>query len=147
MKVTAIVSSAVMLLSLSAVLQAQPPGGYSPHRSYGPASTSNSFSVQRGMRFERTRDENGYVLRIHTRGLTPDAVQVSVRGHTLMVQNQESRQVEQRSDRGSYQFSSASSSMRRRFPIPPDADAKAMQRTVEDGVIVITLPYTKERRY
>ncbi|MCU7844979.1 MAG: Hsp20/alpha crystallin family protein [Candidatus Thiodiazotropha sp. (ex Monitilora ramsayi)] len=99
------------------------------------------------MRFQRTRDENGYILRIETRGMTPDAIQVSLQGRSLVVQNQESRQVEQRSDRGGYQFSSTSSSMRRRFHLPPDADVAAMQRSEEDGVVVIRFPYASGLRY
>ena len=147
MKIPAIVSGVVLLLSMSTALQALPPGGYYPHRAYQDDPGSNSFSVQRGMRFQRTRDENGYILRIETRGTTPDAIQVSLQGRSLVIQNQESRQVEQRSDRGGYQFSSTSSSMRRRFHLPPDADVAAMQRSEEDGVVVIRFPYASGRRY
>jgi hypothetical protein len=37
--------------------------------------------------------------------------------------------------------------MRRRFPLPPDADAGAMTRTLEDGAVVITLPYARTVRF
>jgi HSP20 family molecular chaperone IbpA len=136
------------LISASAnVAAAQPPGNYGPGAMGSYATPPNGFNIEQGMRFERGRDEKGYTLRIFTRGISPDAVQVSVRGRTLVVENQASRQIEQRSDRGSYHFSSSSSHMRRRFPLPPDADAQAMQQTVDDGVIVITLPYAKGRRF
>jgi HSP20 family molecular chaperone IbpA len=144
MKPKAFIIVFALLSAFAVIAFAQPPGNYGPGAYAAP---SNSFSVQKGMRFERGRDEKGYTLRIYTRGISPEAIQASVRGRTLVVENQESRQVEQRSDRGSYSFSSSSSSMRRRFPLPPDADAQAMQRTVEDGVIVITLPYASGRRY
>jgi HSP20 family molecular chaperone IbpA len=136
-----------LVSTMAATVSAQPPGYYGPSAAGGYAAPSNSFSVQKGMRFEKGRDDKGYYLRIYTRGVSPEAVQVSVRGRTLIVENQESRQVEQRSDRGGYSFSTSSSSMRRRFPLPPDADAQSMQRSVEDGVIVITLPYATGRRY
>jgi HSP20 family molecular chaperone IbpA len=147
MKATVILFLSTLLSSLAVTVSAQPPGYYGPGGAggYAPPS-SNSFNVQQDVRFERTRSDKGYILRIYTRGISPEAIQVSVQGHTLVVQNQESRQVERRSDRGSYSFSSSSSSMRRRFSLPPDADAQAMQRTVEDGVIVITLPYAKGAR-
>jgi HSP20 family molecular chaperone IbpA len=79
--------------------------------------------------------------------MDPEAIQVTVQGWSLVVQNRESHRVEQRSDRGSYNFSATSSSMRRRFPLPPDADASAMKRSQEDGVVVITLPYRQIPRY
>lgn len=145
MKLRAIMIPTLILSTFSMGVLAQPPGYYGMDRGY--ATSPNSFSVQQGVRFERGRDQNGYTLRILTQGISPDAIQVNVRGHTLVVENQESHQVEQRSDRGSYHFSSTSSSMRRRFTLPPDADVQAMKRTVEEGVITITLPYAKAPRY
>ncbi|MET0045829.1 MAG: Hsp20 family protein, partial [Candidatus Thiodiazotropha sp. 6PLUC3] len=69
-----------------------------------------------------------------------DAIQVKIVGPYLVVENQEAHQIENRHQRG-YSFSSTSSSMRRRFRLPADADVAAMARSEEDGVIVITLPY------
>ncbi len=138
--------SAVCLLAFGGAAMAQPPGpGYGPN--YDQATPPARFSVQKGMRFERYRDTDGYHLRIYTQGMDPESIQVSVQGRSLVVQNRESHQVEQRSDRGSYQFATSSSSMRRRFPIPPDADAGAMKRSVEEGLLVITLPYAEGLRY
>ncbi len=137
---------AACLLFMSGAAMAQPPGsGYQPYS--GQAAPPNQFSVRQGMRFERYRDQEGYHLRIYTQGMDPESIQVSVQGRSLVVQNRESRQVEQRSDRGSYQFATASSSMRRRFPLPPDADAGAMKRSVEEGVLLISLPYAAGLRY
>ena len=133
--------SVIGLWALSLPILAQPPGVDGQGLSYGHTAPSNRFSVQRGMRFERYRDQDGYQLRIHTQGMDPEAIQVTVQGRSLVVQNRESHQVERRSDRGSYNFSATSSSMRRRFPLPPDADASAMKRSLGDGMVVITLPY------
>ena len=127
---------------------AQTPGPEGYRQSFGHYSSSaNRFSLQQGVRFERYRDQEGYRLRIHTRGMDPEAIQVSVQGRSLLVQNRQAHQVEQRNDRGGYQFSTTSSNMRRRFPIPPDADARAMKRSLEEGVVVITLPYAQTGRY
>ena len=149
MKATATFLLIALVSIFSTAVFAQPPGYYGPGQSGAGsyAAPSNGFSVRQGIRFEQARDDKGYILRIYTRGISPEAIQVSVRGRTLVVENQQSRQVEQRSDQGSYSFSSSSSNMRRRFPLPPDADAQAMQRTLEDGVIVITLPYASRAHY
>ncbi len=138
----------VCLGAVSSQVMAQPPGGDGHRQSYGHAGfPDNRFSVQRGVRFERYRDQHGYHIRIHTRGMDPEAIQVSIQGRFLVVQNRESHKVEQRNDRGSYQFAATSSNMRRRFPLPPNADASAMKRSLDDGVVMITLPYTKTPRY
>ena len=144
MKIIALIGT-ILLAAGSSFVVAQPPGG--PARDYGSASPSSRFAVQKGMRFERFRDRDGYQLRIHIRGMDPEAIQVSVRRRSLVVENRESHQIEQRNDRGGYQFATASSSMKRRIPLPPDADAGALQRSVEEGVVVITLPYAQGPRY
>lgn len=145
MKNIAYVISAMLLSCVCTVSLAQPPGTYGFDRGAGYPSPG-SFNFQRGVRFERDRDRDGYHLRIHLQGISPDAIQVNVQGRSLVVENRESHQVEQRSDRGSYQFSSASSSMRRRFALPPNADVQALQRSDEEGVVVITLPYAERVR-
>jgi HSP20 family molecular chaperone IbpA len=111
------------------------------------ASPNNRVSLQKGIRFERFRDQHGYQLRIHTRGIDPEALQVSVQGRSLVVENRESHRLEQRNDRGSYQFAAASANMRRRLPLPPDADVGAMRRSVENGAVLITLPYAPTPRF
>lgn len=137
--------SALLLPAVCLPVLAQPPGV--PYQGFGPGPTGDRYSVQKGMRFERHRDQNGYQLRILTRGMDPEAVQVSIQGRSLVVQNRESHQVEQQSDSGSYRFATTSSNMRRRFPLPPDADAAAMKRSVDGDVVVITLPYLRSPRY
>jgi HSP20 family molecular chaperone IbpA len=138
--------SALTLLTLTGLALAQPPG-YNPRPGYNHAPEAHRFAVQKGVRFERFRDQDGYHLKIHTQGMDPEAIQVSVQGRSLVVENRESHQVQRHSDRGSYQFASASSSMRRRFRLPPDADAQAMQRSAAEDSLTITLPYRELRRY
>ena len=138
--------SAMLLSSLCTVSLAQTPGAYGSGTGGGYPS-SGAFSVQRGVRFVQDRDQDGYHLRIQLQGISPEAIQVSVQGHSLVVENRESHQVERHNERGSYHFSSASSSMRRRFPLPPDADVHALKRSDEGGGIVITLPYVEYPRY
>ncbi len=133
--------SLIFMVVTGSQLFAQPPGYYYPG---GPYSRSmegpSSFNVQRRIRFKQDQDSTGYHLRIALQGYSPEAIQVSVDGRSLLVQNKEAHRVENRSDRG-YSFSSSSSSMRRRFRLPMDADVNAMQRTEKEGEIVITLPY------
>lgn len=105
------------------------------------------YRTQGRMRIERDRNEEGYQLRIHISGdIDPEAIQVSVQGNSLLIVNDRSFQTEERGDQGYYSFSRSSSSMRRRLSIPRNADTENMQRRVEDGVIIITLPYLQERR-
>ncbi|PVV07313.1 MAG: hypothetical protein B6D77_14160 [gamma proteobacterium symbiont of Ctena orbiculata] len=135
-------SISVFCLALAATqLYAQPPGYYHPGMpSSRAAEAPSSFHVQRRVRFSQDQDDSGYHLRIFLQGYSPDAIQVSVEGRSLLVQNKEAHRVENRSERG-HSFVSSSSSMRRRFRLPWDADVSGMQRTEKEAEIVITLPY------
>ena len=119
-------------------LHAQPPAYPGYHRP--PVERAHGFNVQRSVRFRQYQDERGYHLRIHVRGYAPEAIQVKVEGPFLLVENQQAQRIESRHERG-YSFSSSSSSLRRRFKLPWNADGAAMQRTEQEGVVVITLPY------
>jgi HSP20 family molecular chaperone IbpA len=133
--------SLIFMVVAGSQLFAQPPGYYYPGAPYDRSMEGpTSFHVQRRVRFKQEQDDAGYHLRIFLQGYSPEAIQVSVDRHSLLVENQEAHRVENRSDRG-YSFSSSSSSMRRRFRLPMDADVNAMQRTEKEGEIVITLPY------
>ncbi|MET0070292.1 MAG: Hsp20/alpha crystallin family protein [Candidatus Thiodiazotropha sp.] len=133
--------SLIFMVVAASQLFAQPPGYYHQGMSHDRAGQGpSSFQVRRGVRFKQDQDESGYHLRILLQGYSPDSIQVSVDGRSLLVENQEAHRVENRSER-SYSFSTSSSSMRRRFRLPWDADVSAMQRTEKEGEIVITLPY------
>ena len=133
--------SLIFMVATGSQLFAQPPGYYYPGAPYNRSMEGpSSYHIQRRVRFKQDQDESGYHLRIALQGYSPEAIQVSVDGHSLLVENQEAHRVENRSDHG-YSFSTSSSSMRRRFRIPMDADVNAMQRTENEGEIIITLPY------
>jgi HSP20 family molecular chaperone IbpA len=121
-------------------LRAQPPSAYYPGMYNRGMETPSSFQVQRRVRFRQDQDDIGYHLRIFVQGYSPEAIQVSVNGRFLLVENKEAHQVENRGQRG-YSFVSSTSSMRRRFMLPWDADVSGMQRSEKEGEIVITLPY------
>lgn len=132
----------VFCLTLAASqLQAQPPGYYYPGTPYSRGGERPSATqIQRRVRFRQDQDDAGYHLRILLQGYSPDAIQVSVAGRSLLVQNKEAHRVENRNEEG-YSFFSTSSSLRRRFSVPWDADLGGMQRTEKENEIVITLPY------
>jgi HSP20 family molecular chaperone IbpA len=129
-----------MLLAVTR-LYAQPPGYYYPGGSYNRGvEAPSSFHVQRRIRFRQDQDDAGYHLRIFLQGYSPEAIQVSVEGRFLLVDNKEAHRVENRNERA-YSFVSSSSSLRRRFRLPWDADVSDMQRSENEGEITITLPY------
>ncbi|MEW8051816.1 MAG: Hsp20/alpha crystallin family protein [Candidatus Thiodiazotropha endolucinida] len=139
---SALYSISVFVMAAAATqLFAQPPGYYHPAAPYNRGvEAPSSFHVQRGVRFRQDQDDSGYHLRIFLQGYSPEAIQVSVDGRSLLVENKEAHRVENRSERG-YSFVSSSSSMHRRFRLPWDADVNGMQRTENEGEITITLPY------
>jgi HSP20 family molecular chaperone IbpA len=138
-------SLSIFCLALGASqLFAQPPGYYHPGISYGRGGQApSSIQVQRRVGFKQDQDDSGYHLRIFLQGYSPEAIQVSVEGRSLLVANKEAHRIENRNERG-YSFISSSSSLRRRFRVPWDADLSGMQRSEKEGEITITLPY---RRY
>lgn len=132
----------ILLISValcSGLALAQPPYDYG-YQSQGPASTHRS-----NRRFERAMSAEGYLLIVRPgRGVDPESVQISIQNGTILVETKTSIQREETGDRGYYSFSSSSSRMRRRFPLPPDADVEKMRREVRDGEIIITLPFLKQ---
>lgn len=118
--------------------QPSPSPGYERPMPY----SANSFGYRGRIRVEKDMNEEGYQLRIYTGGdVDPEAIQVSIQGRSIMIENARSFQREERSDGEYYSYSRSSSSFRRRFSIPRYADAENMKRNVEEGVLTITLPY------
>lgn len=136
--------TAMLLLLMANIAQGQPPEFYG-YPGYERPSTPAPTNIRRGgaIRIEKSQDEQGYHLLIHTNGdVDPESVQVTVKGNSLLIERQQSMQQEERNDEGRfYSFSRSSSSFRRRISLPRDADVAGMQRTVDRGVISITLPY------
>ncbi len=137
--------SAVIALLLAVSAQAQSPADYyavAPGMGRPPMDRGVGFSQRRGIHFQQSQDDKGYHLIIHTQAYTPDAIEVRVEGPYLVVQNQQSQRLENRSERG-YSFTSHATSFKRRFRIPRDADVAAMGRKEGEGNLVITLPYRR----
>lgn len=104
--------------------------------------SSNHYRYSGRIRVEKGMNEEGYQLRIYTGGdVGPESIQVSIQGRSILIENNRSMQREERSEEGYFSYSRNSSSFRRRFSIPRNADAENMQRNVEGGVLTITLPY------
>ena len=108
---------------------------------------TGGYHYQGRIRIEKDRNEEGYLLRIYTGGdLDPESVQVVIQGNSILVENDRSFQREEQSEWGAYRYSRNTSHFRRRLTIPRDADTANMQRRVEDGVLIITLPYLRPTR-
>ena len=143
MKSIKAVVSIALLVGLAYQSYAQPPEAYNNPTFQPPLPPSNmqyrSFGriwVEKGM------DQEGYKLLIYTsKDIDPESIQVRITGHTIIIESKQSFQQEERSDRGFYSYSRSSSNFRRRFSIPRNADAENMQRTENNGVITITLPF------
>ena len=143
MKIIKAVVIVTPLLGLANQTTAQPPEAYSnpifqpplppssmQYRSYG------RIWVEKGM------DKDGYKLQIYTSNdIDPASIQVRIAGRAIIIESNQSFQQEERSDRGFYSYSHSSSNFRRRFSIPRDADIENMNRTENNGVITITLPF------
>jgi hypothetical protein len=119
-------------------LEQTPSPGYM--RPLPPASSS--FRYRGRIRIEKGMNEDGYQLRIYTsEDVDPEAIQVSVQGHSILIESARSFKREERNDHGFFSYSRSSSHFRRRLSLPRNADAENLQRNVEDGVLIITLPY------
>lgn len=143
MKVIKVVVAVGVSVGLIGPLHAQSPDVYNSPAFQPPLPPSSvqyrSFGriwVEKGM------DKDGYKLLIYiSDDIDPEAIQVRVAGRTIIIENKQSFQQEERSDRGFYSYSRSTTNFRRRFSIPRDADAGRMQRTENNGVITITLPF------
>jgi HSP20 family molecular chaperone IbpA len=138
-------TGAVFAVLLAVSVQAQSPADYygmAPGMGRPLMDRGMGFSQRQGIRFQQSQDNKGYHLIIYTQGYTPDAIEVRVEGPYLVVQNQQSQRLENRSERG-YSFTSHSTSFKRRFRIPRDADVAAMSREESEDNLVITLPYRR----
>jgi HSP20 family molecular chaperone IbpA len=133
----------ISLVQAEAMESVPPPGTQSP----GSPGTSG-YPFHGRIRIEKGRNEEGYQLRIYTGGnIDPESVQVTIQGRSILIENDQSFQREERNERGAFNYARSSSHIRRRFSIPRQADVDKMQRRVEDGVLIITLPYRKDHRW
>lgn len=90
---------------------------------------------------EKAMYEEGYLLRVHTRGITPEDIEVVADRGRLRLRSERSRQREWQSDEP-YRRSSLSSrsSVRRSARLPYDADVSKLTTRIEDGVLEIRIP-------
>lgn len=141
-KLTILVASLVMA-GFFQLVQAETPQPFpSPGYERPMPYSTNSFRYRGRIRVEKGMNEEGYQLRIYTSGdVDPEAIQVSIQGRSILIENSRSFQREERSEGEYYSYSGSSSSFRRRFSIPRYADAENMKSKVEEGVLTITLPY------
>lgn len=143
MKKLILVVSGLVMTGLVNIAQAETPEPMVSPGLERPAPLSTGGYRYKGrIRIEKDRNEAGYQLRIHTSGdLDPESIQVSIQGRSILIENDRSFQREERGEQGAYSYSRSSSTFRRRLSIPRNADAENMQRSIEGGVLTITLPY------
>ena len=89
---------------------------------------------------EKTRYEEGYLLRVHTTGVKAEDIQVQADRGRLRLRVDRSRQGEWQSEQP-YRRSSVSSrsSIRRSVRLPYDADGSRLTTRVENGVLEIRI--------
>jgi hypothetical protein len=143
MKIIKVVVIVTSLLGLVNQTTAQSPEAFS-NPIFQPPMPPSSMQYRSYGRIwvEKGMDQDGYKLRIYTsKDIDPASIQVRTVGRSIIIESNQSFQQEERSDRGFYSYSHSSSDFRRRFSIPRNADIGNMNRTENDGVITITLPF------
>jgi len=92
-----------------------------------------------GVHIERGTYADGYLLRVYSRGMKPEDIQVSAdRGRIRLrseMSSQRTWQDEQRRSR-----MAGFSSFSRSIPLPRDADASRLEVTPADGVLEVRIP-------
>ena len=111
-------------------------GGYGEHR---PVPDRSRFGSRSRVHIERGTYEDGYLLRVYTRGIKPQDIEVSAeRGRVRLrseVGTRRDRQDEYRRSRVS-----GYSSFTRSIPLPYDADASKLVITATDEMLEIRIP-------
>ena len=105
------------------------------YRERQPHAYRQGVSQRPGMRIEKAGDADGYLLRIHTRGMGPEDITVSTeRGRirletaTLAWRNSPNARA------------STYGRVSRTLPLPRDADVSAMETRVTNGILEIRVP-------
>ncbi|MEN8129259.1 MAG: Hsp20 family protein [Pseudomonadota bacterium] len=149
MKKLITILSTLILVGLGNSLQAEWPDRYGPgYYQRPPLPSSAGYRQQGRMHIEKGMNEEGYQLRIHASGdINPESIHVGIQGNSILIENDQSLQREERNEGGYYSYSRSSRNFRRRISIPRNADIENMQRSVEAGVITITLPFLNGYRY
>ena len=109
------------------------------YRAEQPYSYRQGASQRPGIRIERTRDAGGYLLRIHTRGMSPEDITVSAERGRIRL---ETATLAWRNWRDGQRSARTSTYGRfsRTLPLPRDADAAGLETRVTDGMLEIRIP-------
>lgn len=91
----------------------------------------------------RWADSDGYHLQIFTGSDDPQAVDIRLRGRSLLLRSARSYQTDRRDSTGIRSYERRFNRFSRQISIPRDADTANMRSRVEDGVMTITLPRLK----
>ena len=104
-----------------------------------PYGYRQGVSYRQGVRIEKARDADGYLLRIHTRGMSPEDITVSTERGRIRL---ETATLAWRNWRNGQRNAGASTYGRfsRTLPLPRDADAAGLETRVMDGMLEIRIP-------
>jgi HSP20 family molecular chaperone IbpA len=106
-----------------------------------PMSRRYIYNAPARIHVQKAMYEGGYLLRVYTRGITPEDIEVIADRGRLRLRSERSRQSEWQSEMP-YRRSSMStrSSIRRTLRLPYNADATRLTTSVEEGVLEIRIP-------
>lgn len=112
------------------------PGGYGEYR---PAPGRSGFGSRTRVHVERGSYAGGYLLRVYTRGIKPQDIEVDADRGRIRLRSEMSAQ---RDWRDEYRRSRMAgfSSFARSIPLPYDADASRLEVTATDEVLEIRIP-------
>jgi len=112
------------------------------YRAEQPYDYRQGVNQRPGIRIEKASDTDGYLLRIYTRGMSPDDIIVSTERGRIRL---ETATLAWRNWRDGQRSARASTYGRfsRTVPLPRDADVAGLETRVTDGMLEIRIP----RRY
>ena len=131
--------SILLLFSASTAWGAPPPG------SPAPANERESITCLMADRsgcvilVKRGVNALGYSLSVESGTQGAAAVEVALRGRSIVIRRSDFRHTERSGGRGAVVVS-RSSRFARRLMLPPDADLRRVRRSVRDGVVTIFIP-------
>ena len=107
------------------------------HPMHGPYS----YSAPPRIHVEKAMYQDGYLVRVYTRGITPEDIEVAADRGQLRLRSEMSRQKWRSAE--PYRISSTFSrgSIRRTIRLPYDADASKLTTSVVQGVLEIRIPW------
>jgi HSP20 family molecular chaperone IbpA len=114
-------------------------GGSHRYRAEQPYGYRQGANHRPGIRIEKASDADGYLLRIHTRGMSPEDITVSAERGRIRL---ETATLAWRNWRDGQRSARASTYGRfsRTLPLPRDADAAGLETRVTDGMLELRIP-------